>query len=341
MTDRKPSGFTPIGDLFGGLPAFPKIDPISSGPDLPVRQPKKIPEIHQKLVDASANITLDPFDVDPAFMARQLVQCTLPHANPGDVPQWTRKCGNVTLGIQAGRDFEKNTSVGYPYGSLPRLILFWVNTEAVRTKNRRLHLGHSFSEFMRELGLDPSRGGKRSDAVRLRDQMQRLFASSISFQQSVTAGSAQGQRWLDMKVAPKGELWWHPKEPTQAALWESWIELGETFFEAITASPVPLDMRALRALKRSPLALDLYAWATYTTFTVSRKGAPRFIPWRGLAKQLGTDYADVSNFKKKAAPALRKVQAVYPALKLTPGDGGFTIHPSQPAIAPRRPQLQS
>jgi hypothetical protein len=36
--------------------------------------------------------------------------------------------------------------------------------------------------------------------------------------------------------------------------------LGENFFEAITAAPVPLDMRVLKTLKRSPLALDLYAW---------------------------------------------------------------------------------
>lgn len=41
-------------------------------------------------------------------------------------------------------------------------------------------------------------------------------------------------------------------------------ELGEDFFKMVTASPVPVDMRALRALKRSPLALDLYAWLTYT-----------------------------------------------------------------------------
>jgi len=80
-------------------------------------------------------------------------------------------------------------------------------------------------------------------------------------------------------------------------------ELGETFFEAITASPVPLDMRALRALKRSPLALDLYAWASYTTFSLSRKGSARFIPWRALAKQLGTDYGDVKDFKRKAGSA--------------------------------------
>jgi hypothetical protein len=33
------------------------------------------------------------------------------------------------------------------------------------------------------------------------------------------------------------------------------------FFEQLVAAPVPLDLRAVRALKRSPLALDLYGAA--------------------------------------------------------------------------------
>jgi hypothetical protein len=290
----------------------------------------------QRFLEASVDIALDPHDADAAFLARQLIQCTLPHTDPGDVPQWARHSGNVVLGIQAGRDFKRNQSVGYPYGSLPRLVLFWLNTEAVRLKTRRLYLGTSFSDFMRELGLDPTRGGKRSDATRLREQMRRLFAASISFQQVVTAGGASGQRWLDMKVAPKGELWWDPKQPQQAALFESWIELGESFYEAITTAPVPVDMRALRALKRSPLALDLYSWATYTTWRVTTNGHAVFIPWRALAKQFGTNYTDMSDFKKHAQAALRKVQAVYPGLKTTPAEGGFRVHPGKPAVFPRK-----
>jgi|SRR6516165_4149850 hypothetical protein len=89
----------------------------------------------------------------------------------------------------------------------------------------------------------------------------------------------KGKRWLDMQVAPKGEYWWDVKQPEQAALWESWIELGEEFFNAVVAAPVPADMRALRALKQSSLALDLYVWATYRAFSVSRKGRPQFVPW--------------------------------------------------------------
>jgi hypothetical protein len=44
------------------------------------------------------------------------------------------------LAIQPGFDLKTRESIGYPYGTLPRLLLFWMTTEAVRT-NRALELG--------------------------------------------------------------------------------------------------------------------------------------------------------------------------------------------------------
>ena len=61
-----------------------------------------------------------------------------------------------------------------------------------------------------------------------------------------------------MDVSSSSEFWWDHKRSDQANLWDSWIELGEKFYEAVTLSSVPVDLRALKALKRSPLALDLY-----------------------------------------------------------------------------------
>ena len=46
-----------------------------------------------------------------------------------------------------------------PYGNLPRLLMAWVSTEAVRTQSRELVMGRSLSEFMRSLGVYSSAGG--------------------------------------------------------------------------------------------------------------------------------------------------------------------------------------
>jgi hypothetical protein len=122
------------------------------------------------------------------------------------------------------------------------------------------------------------------------------------------------------------------KHPDQSSLWDSWIQLGEDFYEAIVAAPVPVDIRALKALKRSPLALDLYAWATYTAYRTHKSGQARALSWELLHEQLGGEYTNPKEFARKARLALRKVQTVYPALGLEFVKGGVKILPCNPAI---------
>lgn len=303
-----------------------------------VRRGMKVPPIthqHSTLLDAAVAIRLDPDKIEAAFIARQLVQATLPHKNPGDVPLWKRTNGNLTLGIRAGINFKTGKSYGYPYGTIPRLLMFWITTEAVRTKNPRLELGNHLASFMRRLGLHPDSRGKRSDAKRLRDQMERLFNATISFHQEREEDGRKGEAWLNMQVAPEGVLWWDERQPDQPTLWGSWIELSKQFFNAITAAPVPVDMRALKALKRSPLALDLYAWATYTAYRTQQNSQSRSISWDALHEQLGAEYNDIKDFAKSARAALRKVQAVYPELGLEFEKGGVKVLPCNPAITIR------
>lgn len=299
---------------------------------------------HHKLLDAAEAIRFDPDKTEAAFIARQLVQATLPHKNPGDVPAWSRTNGNLTLTIQSGWNHDKNRAVGYPYGTLPRLLLFWMTTEAVKTNNPRLEFGNSLTKFMIELGLNPGNGGtgaKRSDARRLRDQMERLFQAKISFRQTREEGGRRGNAWLNMDVAPKGVLWWDAKQPDQPTLWNSWIQLGEDFFNAITAAPVPVDLRALKALKRSPLALDLYSWATYTAYQTQKTGQSRSISWELLHEQLGGEYHDIKEFARKARLALRNVQGVYPELGLEFEKGCVKVLPCNPAITVKQNRLKS
>src|SRR5690349_5872436 len=134
-----------------------------------------LPPILSRLIDAAVDVRQNPPGPDElAFLARQLVQVTLPHRDPGDMRVWKRVNGHVTLSVRPG-------DKGYPYGTIPRLLLFWLTREAIRHGRRRIELGDSLAEFMRNVGLDPGRGGKRSDATRLLDQSARLFRSTISF----------------------------------------------------------------------------------------------------------------------------------------------------------------
>lgn len=289
-------------------------------------------------LQTAVDVRQNPDEIDLAYMARELVQCTLPHRDPGEVPLWTRTNGNLTL-VMARTIFNSQTQspVGYPFGSIPRLLLFWMTTEALKTKSRRLELGNSYSDFLRELGFNPQTGrGKRGDAKRVRDQARRLFGASIRFQFSTPTAIGMRERAPSMPITSDYDLWWDPKSPDQMGMFDSWIELGETFYKTITKAPVPADMRVLRALKRSPLALDLYVWATHKALTAAKKGKPQFVPWAGLMKQFGSDYSELTNFQQNAVAALRKIKAVYPGLDLSSAYGGINILPSScPSVPPR------
>ena len=247
---RKQDDLVPIGDALSGL----------NGPEKAIRDATPQAAHHFTLADqVNALVGASESDPDLGFMARLLVLCSLPRTNPGNRLQYKRANGPYSLIM---------TAVGktkLPYGSLPRLLIAWICTEAVKTQSRELVLGRSLSEFMRALGLEPI-GGVRT---RLRNQMKRLFSAHVSLvyedkRDMVIAGS---------QVADRAELWWNPRRSDERVLWESKIYLGEAFFQEIIRHPVPLDMNTLKALKRCSLGLDLYLWITYRTFAL-RCGSP-------------------------------------------------------------------
>jgi Plasmid encoded RepA protein len=293
-----------------------------------------------KLVERAAAIKDDPLG-DPAYLARFLIQCTLPHTNPGNVPVWKRKNGNYILRIQPGWDDHNDCSMGYPYGTLPRLILIWITTEAKRTGIRRLQLGHSLTEFMHKLDLEASGHGQRSDAKRLKDQARRLFAANIATYQNldIPGRNVEGEEIRKSEIVENNRMFWDKSPKDQAVLWGSWIDLSPSFFAAIMESVVPCDMRAIAMLRKSPLALDLYMLCNYIGATLKQRDKTKhFLTWRMLGQQLGCDYANLGNLKTNIKKAMRKVQLAHPGLRAgyPAKGGGLEIRVSSPAIAPRK-----
>lgn len=247
------------------------------------------------------------------FMARAMVQATLPHSKVvGN--EFTRRNGNYSLTILSP------STIGLPYGSVPRLLLAWVTTEAVKTKSRELELGDSLSGFMRELDLVPT-GGRWGSITRLKEQTKRLFASSIT----AIYEQGQGTQIINQAVADRAVFWWHPKEPDQAALWKSTITLTDNFYREIIDRPVPIDMRAIKALKKSPMALDIYTWLTYRVSYLKR---PTAISWESLAMQFGSSYSRQRDFKTAFMYELKKVVTVYGGVQVEALPTGLLVKPS-------------
>ena len=315
---RQHGSLVPVAEVVSGLNG--PVKAIRDASPQAVHHFTRFDQVNQ-LVSASEA------DSDLGFMARMMALCSLPRTNPGNRLQYKRVNGPFTLYMTAGGGNK------LPYGNLPRLILAWVSTEAVRTQSRVLILGSSLSEFMRTLGMEDRSGSPRGDRTRLRNQMDRLFHSHVQ----LIYEDEQHKASVSSQVADRTDLWWNPKRPDELSLWDSKILLSEAFFNEIISHPVPLDMNTLKALKRCALGLDLYLWLTYRIFTL--KSLQR-LTWQQLYRQFGTDPAKASdkfivrNFRQNVLRELKKIKLAWPELNYATARGVLILHPSTPAIAP-------
>ena len=141
---RQRGELVPVGEALADLGG--PVQALRETP-LPARRGFTVADQVNQLVGASEA------DPDLGFMARTMALCSLPRTNPGNRHQYKRVNGPFTLYMNATADHK------LPYGNLPRLLLAWVCTEAVRTGSREIVLGKSLSEFMRSLGVYSSAGG--------------------------------------------------------------------------------------------------------------------------------------------------------------------------------------
>ena len=194
---RKRDGLVPIGEVFSDLGG--PVKAIREATPQAMHHFTRFDQVNQ-LVEASEA------DPDMGFMARLLALCSLPRTNPGNRLQYKRVNGPYKLIMIAGGDNK------LPFGNLPRLLLAWVCTEAVRTQSRELVLGSSLAEFMRKLGISSDSGGSRGERTRLRNQIDRLFHAYVSLIYE-DGGYKESSSSL---VADRVKLWWGPKAARRA-----------------------------------------------------------------------------------------------------------------------------
>ena len=318
---RQRGELVPIGEVIADLP----------GPVKAIRDASPQALHHFTQAD-QVNQLVGASEADPAlgFMARTMALCSLPRTNPGNRLQVQARQRPVQAHHDGHRGSTARTSCKLPYGNLPRLLMAWLSTEAVRTQSREISLGDSLAEFMRALGIYNSGGNPQT---RLRNQMRRLFHCTVSLIYEDERGAASASSL----VADRTEFWWNERKPDEPSLWESKIRLGEDFFNEIINHPVPLDMNTLTALKRSTLGLDLYLWLVYRTFALR---APLRLSWQQVYGQFGrhpdkaSDKNTVQMFRRAALRELKKIKLAWTELNYSTAPGVLILHPSTPAIAP-------
>lgn len=255
----------------------------------------------------------------PSFLHSALCAMSLPVRRPADEHSpIIRQDGQYTLVISPKPVVETVDgqqclrSLGVPYGSLPRLVLIHIMTEAVRSRSRHIVLGRNFTDWMRRMGFRTISYGPRGSATLIREQLDRLLACEWMIRWDST--DEQGEREFAIKEIKLTNEYTGVDRNGGAFVRE--IVMTEGFYDHLRQHAVPLNEHAIRQLRDSATALDLYTWLAYRLPRIHAK-RPAAINWQQLAVHFGNDGRNIRKFRQTIRDAWeRHVSAVYPEARV-------------------------
>ena len=252
-----------------------------------------------------------------------LIQCSFPHADPGEAHSFTRKNGWLELTLGTTRP-----ETGLPYGVPARLLTIYAASEAVRTKSPEIFLGTSIHDFLRRLDVPITRGDRGSLRV-YTNQLLKLIHCTLTIDENIR--DASGRTGLHIRqalFAEEARLWW---DDARGVGQGSSLVLSSVLFHSILDRSAPLSTNAIKSLRKSPMDLDVYAWLVHRLFNLSK---PSTVTWQQLSEQFGHGYSELRRFRRFFIDSLKRVQVVYPEAKLKVADAGVILLPSRPHLAP-------
>ncbi len=257
---------------------------------------------------------------------------SLPHRKLPDDQAWERTVGPLTLIIEPGRiklGDGPSKMVGVPHGARARLILIYLQTQAVLTNSREVSLGRSMRVWMGRMDL--SVGGETASA--LREQARRIATCSMRFSWKLQGGSPESSpTMMSNERIIKSGLFFHDgisKDNRQESLFEDRVMLDSDFFDQLRRHPVPLQDAAINQLKDSSTALDIYVWLAYRLHHLDKRLK---IGWRDLFQQFGAGYRNIWQWKPKFIGSLAEAVAAYPEARVDVEDDHIMLHPSPPPV---------
>lgn len=284
---------------------------------------------HDRRVVEAAAAYLACEDTEIGFLYSGWAQAALPHKRLPDNTPWQVTTERVTLIVQPGlRAVPEGepVSVGVPYGSRARLILLYLQSEALRTNSREIELGRSLHAWLRRLEIPI--GGKSMRDVR--DQAERLSRCRMTF--TIRQGSRTGlvnQNLLDTSMFVEDDN-------AQGCFFIETATLSELFFQQLRTHPVPIEETAVRQIANNSMALDVYCWLAYRLHVLTE---PTPISWRALHQQFGRGVKRLDHFKDQFKETLALALAVYPDAEVEVHERGVTLRPSRPPVAPSSPRV--
>jgi hypothetical protein len=233
---------------------------------------------------------------------------------------WRRQGPKTTLLVASGHN-ESGNAVGVPYGSIARLILLYLQTEAIRTGSPDVELGRSMNAWLSRMSL--AVGGRTYQLVA--EQARRISACRLTFFFDQPGLKAfENGAFVSSGISMAGV-----SDPEQASLWQEKVRLDEGFLRSLREHPVPVREEAIRVIGARSLAIDVYIWLAYRLHVLTK---PTPVSWLSLHTQFGGGFKHVRQFKPTFSDALSMATAVYPEAKVELEGEGMVLHPSRPAV---------
>lgn len=248
----------------------------------------------------------------------------LPHKKTLD-PVWERDDGPIKLLVESGLDSQKKP-IGVPYGSIARMILLYLQTQAVKTQSREVELGASMNAWL--IAMNIPIGGKTYQIVR--EQSRRISRCRLTFfRRTANAEMVSNGAFVRDAILPLD-----PHASNQPLLWQERVRLDEGFYQSLIEHPLPLREAAIREISSRSLAIDLYVWLAYRLHALT---GPVEVSWPALKSQFGPEYKELRFFRRDLVPPLKIALSVYPEATVSVDDKrGLTLHPSPPPVPERR-----
>ena len=156
---------------------------------------------------------------------------SLPHKRIEDA-LWRREGHRTTLLVESGRN-RNGDLMGVPYGSIARLILLYLQTEAVRTNSPEVELGRSMKSWMGRMSL--TTGGRTYQLVT--EQARRISGCRLTFFTERENGAERRQNgaFVQDAISLSGVM-----DDNQPTLWQDRVRLDEGFWRSLRDHPVPV-----------------------------------------------------------------------------------------------------
>lgn len=288
------------------------------------KKPKKV-TANQKIIAATGNDITNETALDAGeinYITQLLAMVNLPYKKP-ETNQFQRKNGNLTVTFTnfAGGDL--------PYGRYPRLIIIWLITQVVIKKEREVDLGASLHQFMKEFGLSTDGRTMRN----FKKQAHDLFNTIISVSRKIETETQIGYERKSINITNNEIALWDKKtNKDQIELFTLKLKLTDEFYKDIIATALPVDNRAVIALKK-PFSLDLYIFLTSRVYSIKKD---TYISLQQLHDQLGSSYANskegLSNFQRDLKKSLTEISMLWQELDYTLVSGRLLIRPCKPHV---------